>query len=183
MSKIRRINFFGGPACGKSLSAANIRSQLGFYGYSVDLIEEVVKEWAYVQQDPSDSDTFFLQASQIRKEDIRLRSGVDIVVTDSPVVLQYFYGCYHGDPFCESMLYSAREWEKKYKSLNIFLKREESFYKNVGRFQQIEEAKKIDEEIKVLLDDMHVKYVEFSCMDQRGIIDHILSVLKENNNG
>ena len=148
MSKIRRINFIASAGAGKSLTALNICAQLKFKGYDAELIEEPIKEWTYIPRIPKDCDSYFLQASQIQKEDIRLRAGVDLIVSDSPLMLQYFYAMYHKVPLQESMRLAALEYEKIYPSLNIFIDREDKFYNEVGRYEKLAEAKRIDILIK-----------------------------------
>jgi len=175
MSKIRRINLFGGAACGKSITATNVRAQLGFRGCDIELVDEVIKEWTYIPRIPKDCDSFFLQASQIQKEDIRLRAGVDLIVSDSPLLLQYFYAWYHKVPLQEPMRLAALEFEELYPSLNIFMDREDKFYNEVGRYEKLDEAKKIDDLIKDILVKNDTSFTSFSCLDQDGIIEYIIS--------
>jgi len=181
MKKIRRINLFGGASCGKSITATNVRAQLGFKGYDIELVDEVIKDWTYIPRIPKDCDSFFLQASQIQKEDIRLRAGVDLIVSDSPLLLQYFYAHYHKVPLQEAMLSAALEFEKLYPSLNIFIDREDKFYDEVGRYEKLGEAKKIDYLIKDVLLLTDTSCVGFSCLDQKGIVDYIISKVEKSN--
>lgn len=180
MDKIRRINLFGGAACGKSITATNIRARLGFKGYNIELVEEVIKDWTYIPRVPTSSDSFFLQASQIQKEDIRLRAGVDLIVTDSPVALQYFYAWYHKDPLQAAMYIAVMEWDKRHKPINIFIDREDKFYDETGRYEKLEEAKKIDALVRTVLRAAKIEYVSFSCLDQEGVIDYIISEIEKN---
>ena len=66
--KIRRICLYSGAGGGKSITATNIRSQLGFKGYDIELVDEVIKDWTYIPRIPKDCDSFYLQAGQIQKE-------------------------------------------------------------------------------------------------------------------
>jgi len=166
---------------GKSITATNIRAQLGFKGYDVELVDEVIKDWTYIPRIPTSSDSLFLQASQIQKEDIRLRTGkVDIIVTDSPVMLQYFYAWYHNDPFKSGMFLNAIEWDKRYPSLNIFIEREDRFYNETGRYEKIEEANKIDVAIKKVLKTTNINYTSFSCLAQDDIVNYIIGEIEKN---
>jgi len=175
--KIRRICLYGGAASGKSITATNIRAQLGFEGFDIELVDEVIKDWTYIPRIPRDCDSFYLQAGQIQKEDIRLRAGVDLIVSDSPLMLQYFYAFYHKVPLQEAMLSAALEFEQLYSSLNIFIDREDRFYSEVGRYEKLAEAKRIDILIKGVLVQNKVSFKSFSCLDQDGIIDYIISVI------
>ena len=51
---------------------------------------------------------------------------------------------------------------KKYNSLNILLKRDDSTYDENGRFQDLQESKEIDNEIRQKLLDNDLPFVEFS---------------------
>ena len=175
MSKVRRINLFSGACGGKSITATNVRAQLGFKGYDIELVDEVIKDWTYIPRIPKDCDSFYLQAGQIQKEDIRLRAGVDLIVSDSPLMLQYFYALYHKVPLQEGMLSAALEFEQLYPSLNIFIDREDKFYNEVGRYEKLAEAKHIDTLIKGVLVQNKTSFRSFSCLDQDGIVEYIIS--------
>ena len=175
MSKIRRINLYGGAGSGKSLTACNIKSQLGFKGYDIELVEEVIKDWTYIPRIPKSTDSFYLHACQVQKEDIRLRAGVKLIVTDSPLLLQYFYSYWHDEPLQSATLSSAMEFEKLYPSLNLIIEREDSFYNEVGRYETLKEAKKIDDAMEKMLKHYKIKYRAISCLDQRTIINHIVN--------
>jgi hypothetical protein len=172
--KIRRICLYAGPGAGKSVTSTNICSKLSFKGYNIECVEEVIKDWTYIPRSPESSDSLFLQASQIQKEDLRLRAGVDFIVTDSPITLQYFYAWYHKDPFRAGMYLNAMEMNKRYPALNIFVERNNEFYNNNGRYETLEEAKKIDSLIKQILRTTKTDFVSFSCTEQDNIIDYII---------
>jgi hypothetical protein len=179
MNDIRRINLFGGPGCGKSITATNIRAQLGFMGYNIELVEEFIKDWTYIHRAPTGSDNFFIQASQIQKEDIRLRDGVNLIVSDAPIFLHYFYASYHKDPFALAMCSAAMEIETLYPSLNIFLIRDEQFYSQQGRYENLSQAKEIDSIVELMLQAAEIEYVQFSCLDQDAILEHIITRIKK----
>ena len=179
--KIRRICLYSGAGGGKSITATNVRAQLGFRGYDIELVDEVIKDWTYIPRIPKDCDSFYLQAGQIQKEDIRFRAGIDLIVSDSPLMLQYFYALYHKVPLQAGMLSAALEFEQLYPSLNIFIDREDKFYDEVGRYEKLAEAKRIDILIKGVLVKSKTSYTSFSCLDQDGIVEYIVSKVDESN--
>ncbi len=182
MSKrIRRINLISGPGSGKSITATNIRAQLGFRGYDIELVNEVIKDWTYIPRIPTSCDGFFLQASQVEKEDIRLRAGVELIVSDSPLMLQYFYAKWHNAPLQKPMLQAALEFEKMYPSIHISMQRNDEFYSEVGRYEKLEEAKEIDKAIEQVLFNNGIDYIPFSCLDQDGLINAIVSIIGDKN--
>ena len=178
--KIRRICLYSGPSGGKSITAANIRAQLGFKGYDIELVEEIIKDWTYIPRIPTSADSLYLQSCQIQKEDIRLRAGVDLIITDSPVFLQYFYGRYHKDPFRDSMQIAFKEFDQMYPALNIFIDREDKFYNQIGRYENFRESKHIDTLIKGMLVENKMSFTSFSCLDQEHIINYIISEVEKN---
>jgi hypothetical protein len=169
----------GGAGSGKSLTATNIRAQLGFKGYDIELVDEVIKDWTYIPRIPKMCDSFYLQASQIQKEDIRLRAGVNLIVSDSPLMLQYFYAKWHNVPLQAPMLQAALEFEEIYPSIHIFIEREDDFYSEIGRYETLAEAKAIDAAIKETMTQNNISFVSISCLSQDEIIDYIVSKTEE----
>lgn len=174
-NKIRRINIMGGPCSGKSLLAANIRARLGLEGYNIELVEEVIKDWTYIPRPPKLTDSFYLQACQMQKEEIRLRAGVDLIVSDSPILLQFFYARYHKAPLQTTMLLASQCFDKMYPPLYVFLQREDDFYGELGRYEKLDEAREIDEKLKAVMTSMDIEFKEFSCLNQDDIINYVIS--------
>jgi hypothetical protein len=73
------------------------------------------------------------------------------------------------------MRLAALEFEELYPSLNIFVDREDKFYNEVGRYEKLAEAKEIDEKIKYILMENKVSFRSFSCLDQGGMVEYIIS--------
>jgi len=178
MKKIRRINLFGGPGSGKSVLACYIRAELAFKGYNIELISEAIKEWTFIPRIPKGCDGFYLLANQIQQEDIRLRAGVDIIVSDSPVFLQYFYAQHHNVPLQNAALVAALGYEELYASICIMLQRKDRFYNSLGRYETLEQAKAIDENMKEMLEYHGINYVEFPCAQEDKIVDYLITQLE-----
>ncbi len=66
---------------------------------------------------------------------------------------------------------------KKYKSLNIFLNRNDSTYDQNGRFQDLKESKEIDEEIKQKLTTNDIPFIEFDVHKNTAV--DIFNYIKE----
>ena len=173
------ISLFLLEKAGKSLTSYNIRAQLGFKGYNVELVEEVIKDWTYINKVPSPSDQLYLTSCQFHKEEIRLNGGVDIVINECPAILPLFYSNLGDFLFKDAMRSAVIEFEEAFPSVYLFLEREDKFYSEVGRYQTLEEAKRIDESMKRFLMSSPVDYKSFSCLDQDGIVDYIVSEIKK----
>ena len=173
--QIRRILLMGGAGCGKSTTASFVKAEMSYRGYDIEFIDEQIKDWTYYGRIPQSCDSFVLQGRQMEKEDIRLRSGVSFTVSDSPLFLQYFYAWYHKVPMQKPMLLASQEFDKMYEPLYIFVERHDDFYNEVGRYEKLEEAKKIDELIKQTMKDCSIPFVCMSCLEQNEIAKYIES--------
>ena len=170
---IRRICLMGGASCGKSTTASFIKAEMGYRGHDIELVDEAIKDWTYYGRTPQSCDSFSLQGRQMEKEDIRLRSGVDLIVSDSPLFLQYFYACYHDVPMQRAMLLASQEFDQMYEPLYIFIERHDAYYNEVGRYEKLAEAKEIDTLIKAMMVGNGIPFVTFSCLEQNKIVDYI----------
>lgn len=142
--RYRRVSFYAGPGCGKSTMAYRSMSFLKSKGIECEFVSEHVKDWAYSNQRPGGFDQVFLFGTQLRKEDILLRSGVDVTVTESPPFLAVCYGIVQGLPEITSLIPIAQAFEKQYPSLNFIIRRKGAKYSSLGRYESHKEAKKMD---------------------------------------
>jgi len=174
---IRRICLYGGPGCGKSTTAASIFAALKKNGMSAELVDEYIKFWTYIPRTPKNFDCLYVQAKQVHKEDTILRAGTDFIVSDSPIMLQYFYAKHHNNPCQAQMLAIASEVERHYPSLNILLQREDKDYNELGRYETLKQAKDIDVEFKEYLERTHTRYATFPSHDD-SVIDYVLEMVQ-----
>jgi nicotinamide riboside kinase len=158
----RRVNLYAGPGNAKSTLAAYLYAQLKIKDCNVELVREFVKEFVYLKIRIESFDQLFIFANQIRQEDLVLRNGVDFIVTDCPVMLGIAYCKHYGLHGWQGLEIIEQDFEKKYPSLNILLKRSPDIpYKEFGRFQNKEEALKVDNLIHRLLKETKREYFEF----------------------
>jgi len=68
---------------------------------------------------------------------------------------------------------------KKYNSLNVFLDRDDSSYDKNGRFQNLDESKQIDSEIKQNLISNEIPFIEFAVNSNTPL--EIFNYIKQNN--
>jgi len=172
MSRIRRINLLGGPGLGKSTSAAFIFQQMKQDGYKIELVTEYIKTWTYIPRSPKSWDSFYCQMKQVHQEDIILRSGMPLIVTDSPVFLGCFYAWHHGNPGVPMMLDVAKRFEEMYPSLTILLERGSLPYDPAGRYEDYEQALDVDEQLSIFA-ECHIKFEKFPATKNQAILDYI----------
>lgn len=148
---IRRINLYGGPGTGKSTNAALLFSQLKEHflksDVKIELVREVAKEWVWAGRDIGTYDQHRIWAEQLHRETSLLDAGVDIVITDSPILLGPFFAEAYGLAFQNHMTDVSLDMDERFRPLNIFLDREDRHYDPAGRLQSEQEAREIDKDI------------------------------------
>jgi hypothetical protein len=175
------INLFGGPATGKSTAASELFARLKKKNCNIELTQEFPKVLAWDGNMESIRDQFYVTANQHRNIS-RLYGKVDYIIVDSPILLGLVYknlydsfSSYPSEFYDESYDNFIISLFKKYKSVNIYLKRLENIYEGIGRYQSYEESLSIDNKIKKLLLDNNIPFVEFavgSCTTDE-IIDYL----------
>ena len=161
------INFFGGPGIGKSTQSAGLFTKMKKAHMDVELTYEFPKVVAWEEDHSAIKDQFYITANQHRNIS-RLYGKVKYIVVDSPIILGMVYkDRYSKEPEYPSMFYDETFDQfvlslfKKYDSLNILLRRDETTYDENGRFQDLSEAKDIDQDIKNRLIIHDIPFIEF----------------------
>ena len=143
---IRRINFYGGPGTGKSTMAAKTFSWLREQGRSAELVREWIKRWVYRGRRMESFDAVYVFAQQLHAEDRLLQAGVEIVVTDSPLLLQCVYTIDSGMKGATATWLAALEYERCYSAVHFLLERDPAMpYEQLGRYQNRKAAVAMDE--------------------------------------
>lgn len=168
-----RINIWAGPGAGKSNLVPLIYRELNLDGFSVELVVEYIKRWAYENKKPQSYDQLYIFSKQLNAEDVFLRSGVDHIVTDSPVPMQIYYSRKNKDPFWEHLRDIALAFEKKNPSLNIFLDRTGIPYRQNGRYENEEQAIQVDKEMYEFMQEITGQNNKFRTIDTADIITFI----------
>lgn len=175
------VAFHGGPGTGKSTTCASLFAEMKRRGYNAEMNREYIKEWVWEGRNIKPGDQTYFFAKQSRKERLYMEQGLDLIITDSPLILTHFYGLKH-DQFENKFNTSLQMLVQHhaickhygYKIEHIFLKRTKE-YNPEGRFQTEEEAKKIDHEIKEMLLNHGCKHEVFDTTDHvaRNIADYL----------
>ena len=177
--KIRRINFIGGPGCGKSTLASYTYSKMKQEGRHVEFVPEFIKPYAYEGIKFNGFDQVYLFAQQMRQEDMYLRNGVDIVVNECPLFLTLVYDKIG---ICNELLKLMNKFEKHYVSLNILVGRDMKYLSN-GRYETLDEAKEIDDNILSFLYYYGITYTTIKSTDRKTLdklLKGITKCLKKN---
>jgi nicotinamide riboside kinase len=177
--KIRRINICAGPGCGKSTIAAQVYSSLKTEGRSIELATEYVKGWAYLKREINPFDQFYLLNKQLQEEYVPLVAGVELVITDSPLILPYCYATLDfSTRVADALLPIIEYFDEEYPALYIYLNRGTK-YCSEGRFQDENKAREIDARIKSCLEIRNKKFIEVNLGDDIvGIVKDYLDGVK-----
>lgn len=149
------INLYGGPGTGKSTIAAGIFSALKLKGINVELVTEYAKDKVWDKHEAILDNQIYIFAKQYHRLH-RLRDQVDVVITDSPILLSSIYNKDRtalGTKLDELVL----EAYKSFDNINYFLTRIRE-YNPKGRVQTEDEAKEVDIKVKELLNNLNMIY-------------------------
>ena len=170
------INLFGGPGIGKSTQAAGLYHIMKRNNMSVELTSEFPKVIAWEKNHSAIRDQLYITANQHRNIS-RLRYGqVEYIIVDSPILFGLVYKGRYGDGYPENLYGDSFDTFiidlfKKYDNINILLHRNDEGYKKDGRFQDLEESKKVDKELKELLVSNDIDFHEYTV--DHNTINHI----------
>ena len=163
---IPRINIYGGPGVGKSTLAARIYSDLRRNFVSVELVQEVVKQYVYAGRVLKPWDYVHTFGQQFEAELLPLSAGVKTIVTDSPLFLQCIYAYECGSPVYEQLVDICRIFDEEYSVRNLLVLRSGSTpYETLGRWQDKGEAIKTDKMVRDALDRHLIDYIPINPMD------------------
>ena len=156
------INFYGGPGCGKSTICAGLFYQLKTLGYNCEMALEFAKDKVWEESYKVLDDQIYILGKQFHKL-YRLKDKVDIIITDSPILL----GAYYQKTRSKALEDLILECRREFNNIDIFLERSTDYDPN-GRMQTQEEALKIDDGIKLLLQE---KFIEYTSRPKEEAID------------
>lgn len=133
-------NLFGGPGSGKSTTAAAVFAELKHHHVSAELVSEFAKECVWEGRDgPLQCAPKMFGEQLWRIERLRGR-GVDVVVTDSPVLLSAIYAPFETP---DAFRHAVREYHSRQSRMDFFLRRVKPF-QTVGRLHTADEASTLD---------------------------------------
>lgn len=155
------VNLYGGPGAGKTTCAWEIASELKKHGYNAEYVSEYAKELVYEGRTDLLDGTVEHQTLLFREQKHRLDrllGKVEVVVTDSPLLLSQVY-LQEKDP---TFLQTVRQASDEYHSFNLVVRRGNAF-QQAGRIHNEQQSKQLDAEILRMLDANGLYY---------GIYDH-----------
>lgn len=165
------VNLFAGPGTGKSTTAALLFGKLKVAGYNTEYVSEYAKDLVWEERTNALAFQPYVSVKQIWRQH-RLRDKVDIIITDSPILLGMVY---KGDGYTNNFGLFLRESFEGFNNVNFFLERnpEAHPWNQAGRGQTEAEAMQIDAKIRSMLLALGAQYRSVAVMDGEQTADFI----------
>ena len=148
------VNLFGAPGAGKSTGAAYIFSKIKMAGVNAELVTEFAKDKVWEESKEVFNNQIYIFGKQSFKIS-RVMNKVDVIITDSPIILSSFYNS--DETIQEELDALVMKTFNSYNNMNYFIKRVKP-YQEKGRFQTEAESDQIADEVSTLLDEKEVDY-------------------------
>ena len=180
-SKPILINLYGGPGSGKSTVMYEITGRLKNMGVAAEMSPEFVKQKVYSGDKKTFENQLYILGNQSFSQSI-LIGEVDVIVTDSPLLLSAHYG--KNEDYARELLSIAKKFNSSFQEFHFFLRRVKPFCQS-GRIHNEEQSREIDKELFSLL-TTNVGKDDFDIVngDSSGTEEIIKFILKElRNNG
>ena len=165
------VNLFAGPGSGKSTTCAGVFAKLKLAGVNCEMALEYAKDKVWEESNKVLDDQIYVFGKQLHRI-FRLKDKVDVVITDSPILLSIIYDKTGNKYFSDLVLNQFNNFD----NINYFIERT-TVYNPKGRLQTEDEAKEID---KVLLDLLKDCNIEYDSVGKSEAVDYIFNkIMKE----
>lgn len=171
------VNLFGAPGSGKSTGSAYIFSKLKMNNIDCELVTEFAKDKVWEESTEVFKCQPYIFAKQLFRQS-RVKGKVDVIVTDSPLLLSIFYNSNIDPNIVKHFNDLVMSYHTLDDTLNIFINRAKPYNPN-GRLHSEDESKKIADRIKQeILNDNNIPYIEIKGIeeDYDKIVKEVLSI-------
>lgn len=170
------VNLFGAPGAGKSTGAAYIFSKLKMAGINAELVTEFAKDKVWEESKAVFQNQAYIFGKQYFRIS-RVQGKVDVVITDSPILLSSFYA--NDDVLGKEFDALIMKVFNSYDSMNVFVNRVKP-YNPSGRFQTESESDELANVMRKFLDEHGVVCEQYDgCVAGYGaLVNAILTRVK-----
>ncbi len=132
------VNLWGPPSSGKSTQAAGLFYKLKMRSIECELITEKAKDLTWEENYNALKNQLYVSANQLYRQE-RVEDKVDVIVTDSPILLGLFYNQEKDYKIRNAYENMMLEIFNSKDNLNVWVRRKHK-YNNNGRNQTEEQS-------------------------------------------
>lgn len=167
------VNLYGGPGARKSTYAYMVAGRLKQLGIEAELVTEYAKDMVWWEAEKKLDNQIYVFGKQHSRLK-RLLGKVDVIVTDSPILMCIAYENDGNQPLRDLIGYEY----SKMNNLDIFLNRVGE-YNPIGRLQTEEQAIEIDNIVRDIMTDHEADVKELPAQKHvdTTIVDMIAAML------
>ena len=172
------VNLYGGPGSGKSTGAAYLFAKLKMAGVDSEYVTEYAKDKVWEGNQEAFKCQFYITGKQAFRIS-RCFGKVDVIVTDSPLMLGKIYADRCGLPILgNACVEAAKRYEGH--TLDVIVQRTKEYNPN-GRNQTEEEARAIDVAIRNMLGHYNVRPSQIDGDDEgyASLFSLVMNALKD----
>ena len=166
------VNFLSGPGAGKSTMCAHTFAELKWNDVNCEMAYEYAKLKVWEESFITLDNQLYVFAKQSHSL-YRLRDKVDVILTDSPLLLTLMYDAEKNPALAKLALLEF----SRYRNLNFFIRRSKEDNSS-GRMQTETEARIIDEGIVRMLNEYKIPY-QVVDGDRDSIPEIVSNVIKQ----
>jgi membrane-anchored protein YejM (alkaline phosphatase superfamily) len=154
------INIIGGPGCDKSLFSSAIILNLNLRHKSVEQIPDYAKSLVWQKDFEALKNQYQVAQRQFEMLDL-LDGQVQYLVTECALMQVLYCNNTYSENICDVDKTRAQilNWYRRHDNLNILVERGDKKYVQVGRFQNEEEARQIDFDLRETLNREQIPFV------------------------
>jgi hypothetical protein len=154
------INIIGGPGCDKSLFSSAIILNLNLRHKSVEQIPDYAKSLVWQKDYEALRNQYRIAQRQFEMLDL-LDGQVQYLVTECALMQILYYNETYRENICDvdKTKRQILEWYHRHDNINLLVERSDKKYVQTGRFQNEEDARKIDAELREVLEREEIPFV------------------------
>ncbi|WMW78995.1 hypothetical protein RF679_10005 [Undibacterium cyanobacteriorum] len=154
------INIIGGPGCDKSLFSSAIILNLNLRHKSVEQIPDYAKSLVWQKDFEALRNQYMVAQRQFEMLDL-LDGQVQYLVTECALMQVLYYNETYRENICDvgKTREHILEWYHRHDNINILVERGDKKYVHTGRFQNEDEARQIDRELRATLEREEIPFV------------------------
>jgi len=146
------INIIGGPGSDKSLVSAAIIVNLHLREKTVEQIPDFAKSLVWQKDFEALRNQYHIAQQQFRMLEL-LDGQVQFLVTECSLPQLLYYNASYEDNICDVARTRKQilDWYKQHNNINVVVERSARKYVHTGRFQDEEQARRIDHALRATL--------------------------------